>query len=154
MKLKIVMEEFSGNITEANYASFRLENSAKKYRLRLGSYFGNSSSERGGDCMDFEDGSISKQGPRYFSTHDRDDDDDCSKRFGGHGGWWFAGCYDFSKSSDDANLNGYNYADGNATLCYNSSCSTREKNGIYWAHTTGFNGSLKSVTMSISPINV
>ena len=67
----------------------------------------------------------------------------CSKERGGHGGWWFDGRD--GPHCGRANLNGYNYASGNAT---------KGGNGIYWHKVTGWMGSLKSATMSISPINV
>ena len=57
--------------------------------------------------------------------------------FGNRGGWWFNRC-------TRSNLNGLNYADGNASV---------EWTGIYWFKFGGSKNSMKTVTMSVIPNN-
>jgi len=139
MKLKIVMEDFSGNTKEANYETFRLENSADNYSLRLGTYSGTA-----GNSMNATNTHWSHL-DMPFSTHDRDNDKynegSCSDKWGGNGGWWFKNCM-------GANLNGLNYADGKV-LKVNGDVW----NGILWNQVTTKDRSLKTVTMLVRPNN-
>jgi len=129
MTLKITMEDFSGNVREAYYNSFRIEDGSDKYRLRLGNYTGTA-----GDAFSYHNNN-------QFSTKDQDNDNsrhNCATYQGGDGGYWYKFCL-FS------NLNGPNHADGIAES-YGK--------GIVWYTSEWSNDrkrSLKSVTMSIRP---
>merc|ERR1712025_900446 len=121
MKLQITMEDFSGEVREANYNSFKIENSNDDYRLRIQSYSGTA-----GDALTW----LNNQ---KFSTKDRDHDN-CSCNCGEFydSGWWFNNCM-------PSNLNGINHDDGIAP----------NWKGIVWAY-NGWSPttSLKTVTMA------
>jgi hypothetical protein len=131
MRLKITMEDFSGEVREAYYKSFRIEDGSDKYRLRINGYSGTA-----GDAIT---GSINLNNMK-FSTQDQDNDKDsknCARYFGG-GGWWFNSCM-------DSNLNGLNFNDGIANSDWD---------GISWYSpewSKDRKRSLKTVTMSIRP---
>ena len=81
-----------------------------------------------------------------FSTLDSDNDNtsrDCANKYGGHGGWWYNGCFRVV-------LNGKNYGENTSVTKYQ---------GIIWSgFKTGskdsWSSSLKSVTMVIRPNDV
>ncbi|XP_066304380.1 uncharacterized protein [Branchiostoma lanceolatum] len=136
-KLRIDLEDFSGNTKYAEYSTFRVSNEALGYRLHLprSGYTGDA-----GNSMHYSNG-------QRFSTLDRDNDDEdynyddddyddhnsCSKRYG-QGGWWFRWC--------DPYLNG-RYL-GNC----GSSCPGGQ--GVMWDGWWDVY-SLKSATMKIRP---
>ncbi|KAK3787085.1 hypothetical protein RRG08_013462 [Elysia crispata] len=69
----------------AVYSSFRIEDEANKYRLRLGSFSGTAGTGK-------QD--LSYQKDQYFSTFDRDNDPNsssCAILF--HGAWWYKDCH-------------------------------------------------------------
>ena len=61
-KLLVMLEDWSGRKTFAEYASFRLESEADFYKLRVGRYHGNA-----GDSLTWHNG-------KQFTTLDRDHD--------------------------------------------------------------------------------
>jgi len=133
MKLRITMEDFSGEVREAYYSSFRIEDGSDKYRLRINGYSGTA-----GDAIT---GGHSLNNMK-FSTQDQDNDKhssvNCAAYFGG-GGWWYGNCSPYS------NLNGLNHDDGIADSRYT---------GISWRSSewsTNEKRSLKTTTMAIRP---
>lgn len=74
--LRIDLEDFEGNITHAEYTSFKVADKADKYRLLIGGYNGTA-----GDSTTLH--------RMQFSTNDYDNDvhsiHQCSKQFRGAG---------------------------------------------------------------------
>uniref|UniRef100_A0A3P9K0J7 Angiopoietin like 2 n=1 Tax=Oryzias latipes TaxID=8090 RepID=A0A3P9K0J7_ORYLA len=124
-KLLVTLEDWSGKKVFAEYASFRVENEADFYRLRLGRYHGNAK-----DSLTWHNG-------KQFTTLDRDHDvfpGNCAHYH--KGGWWYNACA-------HSNLNGVWYRGGH----YRSN----HQNGIYWSEFRGEAYSLKKVVMMIRP---
>uniref|UniRef100_UPI003AAC0918 angiopoietin-related protein 2a n=1 Tax=Centroberyx gerrardi TaxID=166262 RepID=UPI003AAC0918 len=124
-KLLVMLEDWSGRKTFAEYASFRIESEAEFYKLRVGRYHGNA-----GDSLTWHNG-------KQFTTLDRDHDvytGNCAHYQ--KGGWWYNACA-------HSNLNGVWYRGGH----YRS----RYQDGVYWAEFRGGAYSLKKVTMMIRP---
>ncbi|XP_067114159.1 angiopoietin-related protein 2a [Osmerus mordax] len=124
-KLLVMLEDWSGRKTFAEYASFRLESEADFYKLRVGRYHGNA-----GDSLTWHNG-------KQFTTLDRDHDvytGNCAHYQ--KGGWWYNACA-------HSNLNGVWYRGGH----YRS----RYQDGVYWAEFRGGAYSLKKVSMMIRP---
>ncbi|XP_035670239.1 angiopoietin-related protein 2-like [Branchiostoma floridae] len=125
--LRIVLEDWSGATSFAEYSTFRVSGEAVGYRLHISGYSGTAR-----DSMAHNNG-------HRFSTLDRDNDawsiGHCSQRWG-QGGWWFPGC-------STSVLNG-RYL-GN---CGNS-CPWGQ--GVLWYNWRGYSYSLKSVSMKIRP---
>ncbi|XP_072289859.1 angiopoietin-related protein 2b [Eucyclogobius newberryi] len=124
-KLLVTLEDWSGRKVFAEYASFRVENEADFYKLRIGRYHGNA-----GDSLTWHNG-------KQFTTLDRDHDTytgNCAHYQ--KGGWWYNSCA-------HSNLNGVWYKGGH----YRS----RYQDGVYWAEFRGGAYSLKRVTMMVRP---
>lgn len=124
-KLLVTLEDWSGRKVFAEYASFRVENEADFYKLRVGRYHGNA-----GDSLTWHNG-------KQFTTLDRDHDaytGNCAHYQ--KGGWWYNSCA-------HSNLNGVWYRGGH----YRS----RYQDGVYWAEFRGGAYSLKKVVMMIRP---
>uniref|UniRef100_A0A4W5PHU4 Angiopoietin-like 2a n=1 Tax=Hucho hucho TaxID=62062 RepID=A0A4W5PHU4_9TELE len=124
-KLLVMLEDWSGRKTFAEYASFRIEAEADFYKLRVGRYHGNA-----GDSLTWHNG-------KQFTTLDRDHDvytGNCAHYQ--KGGWWYNACA-------HSNLNGVWYRGGH----YRS----RYQDGVYWAEFRGGAYSLKKVSMMIRP---
>ncbi|XP_029025728.1 angiopoietin-related protein 2-like isoform X2 [Betta splendens] len=124
-KLLVILEDWTGRKTFAEYAGFRIESEADFYRLRVGRYHGNA-----GDSLTWHN---SKQ----FTTLDRDHDvyaGNCAHYQ--KGGWWYNACA-------HSNLNGVWYRGGH----YRS----RYQDGVYWTELRGASYSLKKVTMMVRP---
>merc|ERR1712061_216968 len=125
MKLRIIMEDFSGTVKEASYNSFRIEDATDKYRLRIGSYSGSA-----GDAIIGGERNLNNM---KFSTKDQDNDGSSGHCANTYNGWWFNSCM-------DSNLNGLNYDDGIADSAWK---------GILWYSSQWSNDykrSLKTVT--------
>ena len=121
-KLMIVMTGWNHFTKWALYDAFSLADEANGYRLKLGSYFGNT-----GDSMAVHNNS-------KFSAKNRDDD--ANPTIFNHavrysGAWWYG-------DGLQSNLNG---------LYYNSS-KNPDHDGIIWSSAFG-NDSLKETTMMI-----
>ncbi|XP_030062303.1 angiopoietin-related protein 1 isoform X2 [Microcaecilia unicolor] len=126
-RLLIELEDWSNKKVYAEYSSFRLEPENEFYKLRLGTYQGNS-----GDSMVWHNG-------KQFTTLDRDRDSYTGNCAHFHkGGWWYNACA-------HSNLNGVWYRGGH----YRS----KHQDGIYWAEYRGGSYSLKTVQMMIRPID-
>lgn len=124
-KLLVTLEDWSGRKVFAEYASFRVENEADFYKLRIGRYHGNA-----GDSLTWHNG-------KQFTTLDRDHDTytgNCAHYQ--KGGWWYNSCA-------HSNLNGVWYRGGH----YRS----RYQDGVYWAEFRGGAYSLKKVVMMVRP---
>ena len=101
--------------------SFRLENSADKYRLRISGYSGT-----------VGDG-LARQKDQQFSTRDQDNDDDprhCAELY--PGGWWFEHCH-------NSQLNGV----------YHNVPQTEHSQGIQWFPYKRYYYSFKGASMSV-----
>lgn len=127
-KLRIDLEDFSGDTVYAEYTWFKVESEGSNYTLRFGSYSGNA-----GDSFSFHKG-------RSFTTRDRDNDlmrgMNCGELC--KGGWWYNECW-------HSNLNGY----------YHRGTYPRENgwyNGVGWYKWKGHNYSLKRTEMKMRPV--
>ncbi|MCL4155945.1 UNVERIFIED_CONTAM: hypothetical protein GTU68_027564 [Idotea baltica] len=124
MELRVDLEDFDGEKRWAKYDHFYIENSAVKYKLKLGDYEGDA-----GD-------SLSYHNAKNFSTEDNDNDStsgrNCAKVR--KGAWWYKDC---SRS----NLNGIQHR-GTHKVNYE---------GIYWYEFRGGSYSLKSTVLSFRP---
>ncbi|XP_068191739.1 angiopoietin-related protein 2-like [Antennarius striatus] len=124
-KLLVTLEDWTGQKSFAEYASFRVESEADFYRLRVGRYHGNA-----GDSLTWHNS-------KRFTTLDRDLDaypGNCAHYQ--KGGWWYNACA-------HSNLNGVWYRGGH----YRS----RHQDGVYWAELKGAAYSLRRVTMMVHP---
>lgn len=120
--LRVDLEDFEGNITHAEYTTFKVADEADKYRLLIGGYNGSA-----GDSMSYHSNST-------FSTMDQDYDQDssgsCARIY--KGAWWYNDCH-------RSNLNG---------LYLNGSHSSFA-NGVNWYHFKGYYYSLKLTEMKV-----
>jgi len=88
LTMRVDLEDFEGNITYAEYTSFKVADEGDKYRLFIGGFNGTA-----GDSMAYHN-------KMQFSTGDDDNDrwpGSCSERH--KGGWWYNHCH-------QSNLNG------------------------------------------------
>ena len=133
----MVTHEDATLIFKSKYDLFKIDSSAKDYRLSLGNYL--RAESNGGNSFSIHDN-------QKFSTLDRDNDENptenCALKY--HGGWWYRSCH-------EVNLNG-RYYDGNYGN-YDGNNPTAVEDGIVWLVTTGWWHSLKSITMAIRPKN-
>lgn len=88
--LRVDLEDFDGNVTYAEYTTFKVADEADKYRLLIGGYSGTA-----GDSMIY-------QSNMQFSTKDQDNDlgqhvSNCAQQY--KGAWWYKDCH-------HSNLNG------------------------------------------------
>jgi len=119
--LRIEMIDNEGEKYLAEYAYFSIRGESNNYALSSLGQFRGNT----GDSLTYHLG-------QQFSTKDRDNDNsdvNCAEL--SHGGWWY-------KSCQNSNLNGEW-----------GSISTGQ--GINWATLTGYNQSLKAVTMMLIP---
>ena len=114
----------------AKYDLFKIGSSTTDYQLDLGSYIW-----AGSDAGD----SLSIHSKQKFTTLDNDNDqsaaENCAVTY--HGAWWYKNCH-------ESNLNG---------RYYNVNDPIGFADGIVWYGITGYQHSLKSVTMAIRPSN-
>ncbi|XP_023397686.1 ficolin-1 isoform X2 [Loxodonta africana] len=123
-ELRVDLVDFEGNHQFAKYSSFKMAGEAEKYKLILGAF-------AGGNAGD----SLTAHKNRFFSTKDRDNDENsasCSVLY--QGAWWYASCH-------MSNLNG-RYLGG-----------THESyaNGINWKSGKGHNYSYQTSEMKLRP---
>ncbi|XP_028410529.1 ryncolin-2-like [Dendronephthya gigantea] len=122
-KLRIDMEDTSGNRKYAEYGLFAVTSERQKYQLSLGTYSGNA-----GDSFSVHKG-------RSFSTKDSDNDGhaiNCAVKF--VGAWWYDVCH-------RSKLNGL----------YHHGAHSSFADGINWRTWKGYYYSLKSTAMKIRP---
>ncbi|XP_069799473.1 ficolin-1-like isoform X1 [Dendropsophus ebraccatus] len=124
-ELRVDIQDFEGKKEFAKYASFKVLDESKKYKLTIGAY----QEGTAGDSM----GGLNNS---KFSTKDEDNDihaDSCSLMF--KGGWWYSSCH-------WANLNGL----------YHLGAHTSHADGINWYTARGHNYSYKHVEMKIRAV--
>uniref|UniRef100_A0A8C4X1E8 Fibrinogen C-terminal domain-containing protein n=1 Tax=Eptatretus burgeri TaxID=7764 RepID=A0A8C4X1E8_EPTBU len=124
-RLIILLEDWIGHHTVAEYGSFRVGSEVENGKLHLGHYRGTA-----GDALGVHDG-------RPFSARNRDNDafaGNCATKQ--RGGWWYNACA-------QANLNGIWHQGGT----YNGG----EQLGIFWEPFHGTAYSLRRVVMMIRP---
>ncbi|KAH3791727.1 techylectin-like protein [Dreissena polymorpha] len=127
-ELRIDMETFDGTKRYALYSKFNTSSESEKYKLHVGGYTG----DAGDDLTNTTN--IYYHNGQSFSTFDADNDIQsgcCACTYGG--GWWYHHCF-------TTNLNG-KYLQRSDKVIYNR--------GIIWFRLTGWNTSLKFVTMNI-----
>ena len=121
-ELRVDLADFDYNTRFAKYTTFRVDDSATKFRLTVSGYSGNA-----GDSFGYNNNSP-------FSTKDQDNDHSsgyhCAQR--DLGGWWY-------KSCTLANLNGHYYMGPN----------TPAEKGVSWHHWRGHTYSLKVTEMKV-----
>jgi hypothetical protein len=113
------LADFEGEQRHANYSTFRVLDSSRKYTLIIGGYSGDA-----GDTM------ISQNGMK-FTTFDADNDhyhQNCAIYY--TGAWWYNACH-------YSNLNG-RYLSGH-----------HPSNGMSWVFWKGFYYSLKTTEMKL-----
>ncbi|KAL9982262.1 hypothetical protein ACROYT_G004287 [Oculina patagonica] len=123
--LRVDLEDFDGNITYAEYTTFKVAAEGDKYRLLIGGYSGTA-----GDAM------TETTNGMQFSTQDYDNDQlngNCAQNF--KGAWWYNACH-------ASNLNG---------LYLNASHSSYA-DGVNWVRFRGHHYSLKRTEMKIKTI--
>lgn len=103
MTLRVVLTNRTGESAFVDYESFRVENEANFFKMRLGKLLGPEGWDALSDCNDQNFSTFEKDNDNALSAH-------CAYRF--RGGWWYNNCH-------LANLNGLNlngphdsYADG------------------------------------------
>ncbi|XP_059154950.1 ficolin-2-like [Physella acuta] len=70
---------YKGSSYHAVYNSFRIEDEASSYTLRLGQHYGNAKDQ------------LNYNKDMKFATYDRADNNNCATRHAG--GWWFDSCH-------------------------------------------------------------
>ena len=118
--LRIDLEDFDGNQRHANYSTFQVLDSSRKYKLNITGY--------SGDAGD----SLTEHNGMKFSTKDQDNDQNggnCAVGF--KGAWWYNACH-------ASNLNG-KYLSG----------TTEYASGVLWYHWKGYYYSLKISEMKL-----
>ncbi|XP_028411110.1 microfibril-associated glycoprotein 4-like [Dendronephthya gigantea] len=125
-KLRIDMEDTSGNTRYAHYDSFKVSSENEKYKLEVRGYDGGTAGN-----------SLSYHNDMAFSTKDSDNDIaknkvNCAVSF--KGAWWYRDCH-------YSNLNGL----------YHYGAHTSFADGVNWKHWKGYRYSLKSTSMKIRP---
>ncbi|KAL9985633.1 hypothetical protein ACROYT_G008056 [Oculina patagonica] len=125
-KLRVDLEDTTGNTAYAQYGYFAVSSEQSKYQMSLGTYYGTA-----GD-------SLSYHKSRPFSTKDRDNDDygggSCSITY--HGAWWYGGCH-------ESNLNGR----------YLHGAHSSYADGVNWHAWKGYHYSAKRAEMKIRPVD-
>ena len=121
--LRVDLADFEGGKRQANYTTFQVLDSSRKYQLSVGGYSGNA-----GDSMAYQSGA-------NFTTKDQDNDlaegsYSCAINF--KGAWWYKACH-------HSNLNGK----------YLSGAHTSDADGVEWLHWTGYHYSLKTSEMKL-----
>ncbi|KAL9969898.1 hypothetical protein ACROYT_G022171 [Oculina patagonica] len=121
--MRVDLEDFDGNITYAEYSTFKVADEGNNYRLLIGGY--------NGTAVD----SMTRHSGMNFSTKHRDNDvwsDNCAQRY--KGAWWYDACH-------ASNLNG---------LYLNGSHSSYA-DGVNWRYFRGYYYSLKRTEMKVKP---
>ena len=119
--LRVDLEDFDGNTRYANYSTFKVLDSSRKYQLNVAGYSGDA-----GDSLAWQNGSD-------FSTRDQDNDrwgSNCATYF--KGAWWYYNCH-------HSNLNGQ----------YLSGSHSSDADGVDWWSWLGHNYSLKITEMKL-----
>ncbi|XP_046846856.1 ryncolin-1-like [Xenia sp. Carnegie-2017] len=120
-KLRINLEDTSGNKRYAEYDHFSVKNEKQKYELKIGKYSGTAK-----DSLGLHNG-------MKFTTKDSDNDKssgNCAASY--KGAWWYENCH-------HSNLNGL----------YKLGKHSSYADGVNWFHWKGYYYSLKSTTMEI-----
>uniref|UniRef100_A0A8C5KNE6 Fibrinogen C-terminal domain-containing protein n=1 Tax=Jaculus jaculus TaxID=51337 RepID=A0A8C5KNE6_JACJA len=120
--LRVELEDFNGDLTFAQYATFRVLGEEDQYQLVVGKFLEGTAGD-----------SLSSHNEGYFSTYDADHDSsggNCAVTV--HGAWWYKACY-------AANLNGR----------YAASEATAHKYGIDWASGRGVGHPYRKVRMML-----
>ena len=129
-ELRIVLEDWEGNRSYAQYDRFRVASEEKNFRLHISGYHGDA-----GDSLTTY---YHSHDGMAFSTFDRDNDmrlyDNCAEYYGG--GWWFNDCF-------ESHLNGVYYPFGAHDNFF-------VRNGIQW-NTVHRYHSLKFVEIMVKP---
>ncbi|KAM7444297.1 cell surface pattern recognition receptor signaling pathway [Porites harrisoni] len=129
--LRIDLEDFDGNITYAEYSTFKVADEVDKYRILLGGYNGTA-----GDSMAVTSSQSKTANNMQFSTKERDNDlssVNCAVRH--KGGWWYNQC-------SWANLNG---------VYYGGEYSSQYGDGVKWVTLRGQFYSFKRTEMKVKP---
>ena len=120
--LRVDLSDFEGGKRYANYSTFRVLDSSRKYTLIIGGY-----------CGDAGDSMVIKNGMN-FTTFDKDNDlaldANCAIVY--EGAWWYRYCH-------RSNLNGR----------YLSGSFTSRANGVSWRAWRGNRYSLKTTEMKL-----
>ena len=120
--LRVDLADFEGEKQYANYTTFRVLDSSRKYQLNITGYSGTA-----GD-------SLSVHNAMSFSTKDQDNDpartESCAILY--KGAWWYKHCH-------KSNLNGK----------YLSGQHTSDADGVNWASWKGYRYSLKTTEMKL-----
>jgi ficolin len=119
--LRVDLADFEGEQRHANYSTFRVLDSSRKYTLIIGGYSGDA-----GDGM-------ARQNGMNFTTYDEDNDrgqGNCALAY--KGAWWYNYCH-------HSNLNGR----------YLSGHHTSYANGVNWRYWRGNYYSLKTTEMKL-----
>ncbi|CAH3178603.1 unnamed protein product, partial [Porites evermanni] len=125
-RLRVDLEETTGDTAYAEYDMFALTNETTKYKLSLGMYSGTA-----GDSLT----SFHRDQP--FSTRDQDHDADpenCAVTY--RGAWWYSNCH-------RSNLNGFYYNGLHSSFA----------DGVNWYTWKGYKYSAKRAEMKIRPVN-
>ena len=125
-RVRFDMRLKDGTTRYAEYATFKVENEADKFRLRLGSYSGDAG----------DDFNKNPQNGMQFTTVDSDNDNsigNCAEKRSG-GGFWFYDCF-------RVHLTGKYHPDGTSAFA----------KGIHWESWTGDYKSLTFVEMKMWP---
>ncbi|XP_066030459.1 microfibril-associated glycoprotein 4-like [Pocillopora verrucosa] len=120
--MRVDLEDFDGNITYAEYKTFKVAGEADKYQLLIGGYNGTA-----GDSM------TGRHNDMQFSTKDQDNDigsSHCAQLY--KGAWWYDQCH-------RSNLNGL-YLNGRQTTY---------ANGVNWYAFRGYYYSLRRTEMKV-----
>jgi ficolin len=120
--LRVDLADFEGGKRYANYSTFRVLDSSRKYTLIIGGYSGDA-----GDSMAWQNG-------MNFTTFDEDNDRhssiNCAITF--KGAWWYNHCH-------HSNLNGR----------YLSGHYTSSADGVSWWHWRNHQYSLKTTELKL-----
>ena len=119
--LRVDLADFEGESAYANYSTFQVLDSSRKYQLNVGGYLGDA-----GDSMAHHNGA-------KFTTKDQDNDHDgvnCAISY--KGAWWYTACH-------ISNLNGQYLSGQHSTFA----------DGVNWRAWKGFYYSLKTTEMKL-----
>ncbi|XP_056456938.1 fibrinogen-like protein 1 isoform X2 [Gadus chalcogrammus] len=135
--VRIILGDFEGSQSYAEYNNFRVGPEQSDYRLSFGAYSGTAGDALSGNYQVGVSGWASHQGAK-FSTYDRDNDNyakgKCAQE--DKGGWWFNRCH-------SAHLNGLYYPSG--------PYSAVTDDGVVWVTWRGWWYSLKTTVMKLRP---
>ncbi|KAM7446385.1 Fibrinogen C domain-containing protein 1 [Porites harrisoni] len=125
-KLRVDLEDTTGNTVYAEYNMFAVTSEKTKYQLSLGSYSGTA-----GDSFSGHRGSA-------FSTKDRDNDgwsSNCAATY--KGAWWYGSCH-------SSNLNGF----------YHHGKHSSYADGVNWLTWKGYHYSAKRAEIKVRPVSL